>query len=82
MTQTAMERLQKEFNRKHAGTAVAGWIACAAALMPTIAPFLGKLAPFALVAKYAWDKIDERTARSALSKSMMGVITTTHDNSK
>lgn len=78
----AMESLQKQYNRKHGATAVAAWTAFGATLMPSIAPFLGGFAPLGLAAKYAWDKFDERSAKASLSKSLMGVITTSHDTTK
>ena len=42
--------------------------------MPTLAPFIGAAAPFAIATKYAWDKIDAIKDRQIRSRSPMGVL--------
>ena len=76
-----VKAIQKKYNRVHGQTAVAAWAAAGAALVPSLAPFLGAAAPLAIGAKYACDKLEERAARSELARSMMGVIASLNEHS-
>lgn len=66
--------IQARYERKYTVTMVAAWGALAASLVPTLAPFIGGTAPFALAFKYATDKRAELADKSRLSKSLFGVI--------
>ncbi len=77
-----VHEIQSKYSCAHGKTAVAAWAAFAVTLVPSIAPFVGGIAaPFALVAKYAWDKIDEVKTKKAKSRSIMGIIATHYDKS-
>jgi hypothetical protein len=55
-------------------------VTLAAALYPSLAPFLAPLSPLAVVSgKYAWNKIAERHERRELSRSLMGVLAAAQD---
>lgn len=72
-----MRSIQERYQKTHGKTAVAAWAALGATLIPSLAPFLGPAAPFAVAAKYAWDKIDERNLKRMRSRSLMGVLAQT-----
>jgi hypothetical protein len=74
--QAEIEKIVKKYKRLHGQTSVAAWTTFAATLYPSLAPFVGKLAPFAAIAKYVWDKTAERRERKELSHSLMGVLAT------
>jgi hypothetical protein len=67
-------KIQEEFDLRHKQTAVASWSTAAAVFLPVVAPILGGAAPFALAAKYGWDKLEERKAKNELSRSLLGVL--------
>ena len=66
--------IQSRYKRVYGQTAVAAWAAFTALIIPTLAPFIGTTAPFALATKYAWDKIGELSEKRKLSKSLTGVL--------
>ena len=51
-----------------------GVAAAGAVLIPSLAPFVGVVAPLALATKYVWDKIGEGAERRAITKSLLGVL--------
>jgi hypothetical protein len=69
-----LKEIQPKYARIHGQTAVAAWAAVGAALIPSLAPFVGTAAPLALASKYAWDKAAERSERRRLSRSLVGVL--------
>ncbi len=69
-----IREVQDRYSRIHGQTAVGAWVALGAVLIPSLAPFLGITAPLAVATKYAWNKIEERTEKKVLSKSLMGVL--------
>ncbi len=77
-----VKEIQSKYSRIHGKTAVAGWAAVAAMFIPSLAPFLGTMAPFALATKYTWDKIGEVAKKKKLSKSLMGVLSLTKTQSE
>ena len=77
--QADVERIQQEYRRKHAQTAVLAWVTVAASLFPALAPFLGVAAPLGLAAKYAFDKTEELLATRRAAKSLMGVLAATQE---
>lgn len=68
-----LREIDSKYSAKHAKTIAVLGAATAAALVPSLAPFLGAPA-LAGVVKYAHDKIDESRERRAVAKSMMGVL--------
>lgn len=72
--QREVRKIQNRYSRIHGQTAVAAWAALGAVLIPSLSPFLGAAVPLAVAAKYAWNKIEERSEKKALSKSLMGVL--------
>jgi hypothetical protein len=74
--------VQAKYNRIHGQTAVLALAAAGAAFIPSLAPFLGTAAPFALSAKYGRDKIEELAEKRGLTQSLIGVLATvTAENS-
>lgn len=74
-----MEDIQSRYNWIHGKTAVGGWAALGAQLIPSLAPFLGPIAlptATAVMAKYAWDKSKEISEKRRLSRSLLGVLAT------
>lgn len=69
-----LREIQSKYARIHGQTAVAAWAAVGAALIPSLAPFVGTAAPLALAGKYVWDKVAEQSDRRRLSRSLMGVL--------
>jgi acyl carrier protein phosphodiesterase len=68
-----LRSIQEKYSRIHGQTAVLG-IAAGAALIPALAPLLSGVAPFALAAKYAHDKVAELAQKRALTQSVVGVL--------
>lgn len=68
-----LRSIQEKYNRVHGQTAVLA-IATGAALIPALAPLLGGVAPFALAAKYGYDKVAELAEKRALTQSLVGVL--------
>jgi hypothetical protein len=66
--------IAKKFQRAHGQTLVTAVGAAGAALIPSLAPFLGVAAPLAVAAKYGADKIAERAEKQAVTKSLIGVL--------
>lgn len=70
----AQRRLQEKYNRTHGQTLLSAVAAVGVAMIPSLAPFLGAVAPFALAAKYGNDKLAELAERKTLSRSLFGVL--------
>ncbi len=66
--------IQEKYKRIHGQTAVLFIATVGAALIPALAPLLGCVAPFVLVAKYGLNKITELAERRALTQSLVGVL--------
>lgn len=70
-----LRRIQEKYQRKYLQDATVGVAALAVALVPTLAPFLGDAAaPLIVAGKYVWDKIEERSERNSLGRSLMGIL--------
>ncbi len=67
-------KIQEKYQRSYGQTAVGAWAAAGATLIPTLAPFIGTAVPFAVVAKYAWDKKEEILELKAAQRSLIGVV--------
>lgn len=72
-----MHEIQSRYSGVHGQTAVGAWAALGATLIPSLAPFLGVVAPLAIALKYTWDKLEEGREKKVLSKSLMGVLAST-----
>lgn len=66
--------IQEKYNLIHGQTAVMAGAVALAALIPSLAPFFGVAAPFAIAAKYGWDKVSELAEKRDLTKSLVGVL--------
>lgn len=66
--------VRDRYSRIHGQTAVSAWASLGAMLIPSLAPFLGVAAPLAIATKYAYNKVEERSEKKVLSKSLMGVL--------
>jgi len=69
-----LKRVRARYKRLHGQTATMGVAAAGAVLIPSLAPFVGVVAPLALATKYVWDKIGEGAERRAVTKSLLGVL--------
>ena len=69
-------RIQEKYDHLHRQSAILAFGAAGAALIPSLAPFLGVAAPFALAAKYGHDKMKELAEKKALTRSLIGVLVT------
>lgn len=74
-----IKEIQEKYQAKYGQTAVGAWAAAGAAFIPALAPFIGTAAPFAVAAKYAWDKIAETKERRAVERSLIGVVARSAD---
>ncbi len=74
---TEVERVQREYARKHGLTAAGSLVTAAAVFIPALAPLLGLPVAIGLGAKYAKDKVDEMGKLSEASRSLMGVLAST-----
>lgn len=74
-----IKEIQEKYQAKYGQTAVGAWAAAGAAFIPALAPFVGTAAPFAVAAKYAWDKIAETSERRAAERSLVGVVARSTD---
>ena len=74
-----IKEIQEKYQTSYSLTAVGAWAAAGAAFIPALAPFVGTAAPFALAAKYAWDKIAETKERDAAERSLIGVVARSAD---
>jgi hypothetical protein len=71
---TKVKNIADKYARKYTQTAVAAWISLGATIIPALAPWVTMTAPFALISKYAWDKVSEKIERKELSRSLVGVL--------
>jgi len=69
-----LKRVSTRYKRVHGQTVTMGVAAAGAALIPSLAPFVGVAAPLALATKYVWDKIGESAEKRAATKSLLGVL--------
>lgn len=72
--QGQLSGIEEKYSRLHTKTAIGSWVTLAATFVPSLAPFLGIAAPFALAAKYGSDKASELKDKNAASKSLMGIL--------
>lgn len=75
--QEDIKKIQQEYQNKHKDTAVMGWVGLAVSLIPTLAPFIGTVAPIALAGKYISDKVNEKRALKNAAGSLTGVFAST-----
>ncbi len=76
--------IRDKYERSYAKLAVAGlgaWITLAATFMPTLAPFLSAIPALGLAGKYALDKTGEIVEGRQATRSLTGVLATTHESS-
>lgn len=67
-------RLVEESDTKHKKTAILTGAAAAVTFLPALAGVLTGVGAFAVLSRYLFDKVDERKARVALSRSLIGVL--------
>jgi hypothetical protein len=67
-------RLIEEYDTKHKKTAVLTGAAVAVTFLPALAGVLTGVGALAVLTRYLFDKIDERKAKAALSRSLIGVL--------
>ena len=71
------EKISEKYGKRHALTAAGGILTAGALFVPALAPLLGGSAIAAGIgvgSKYTKDKVDERTAHSQLSRSLLGML--------
>lgn len=69
-----LTELDEKYRQKYLRTAGAAAAVTTAALVPTLAPFIGAMLPFGLAAKVGWDAWDKYVEKRRMSKSLMGFI--------
>lgn len=72
--QQEISKIEKKYAKLHTGTAAMSWATAAAMYAPVLAPYVGIGAPLAMLAKYGWDKLNEREERRKVAQSLMGVL--------
>jgi len=72
--QKEISRIQATYQKRHLRTLAAGCVTAAAVWSPALAPVLGAVAPFALIGKYAIDKVSELHEKKQVASSLMGVL--------
>jgi hypothetical protein len=87
--QREVRKIEAKYKSLHLGTAVKSWTTAAALFLPTLAPFLAPFIPavtgtaaLALAGKYVKDKVDHARDLKQLSRSLIGVLASAHDNGK
>lgn len=73
------ERIATDFAQKHRQTAVAAVASLALVFAPALGAVVAGTAPFGLLGKYLWDKLDERKEQRRLSQSLVGVLASARD---
>lgn len=71
-----VREIQRKYDIAHTYTVIGGIASFAPILLPSLAPFIEFIPPFALAIKYACDKTHELYEKRQLSRSMMGVLAT------
>ncbi len=66
--------LVEQFKTKHSKTAVMAGAAAAVTLLPALASVISGVGAFGVLTRYIFDKIDERKEKTALTRSMIGVL--------
>jgi hypothetical protein len=74
-------RLDEEYHRRHAQTAVAFLVSIGATFLPSL-PIVGSVAAVAAAGKMIADKIDHSLRRKQLSRTLMGVLAASARNEK
>jgi hypothetical protein len=70
-----VREIEGRYKSRHLKTLAAGWITLGAALMPTLAPFVGgPVAPAAIAVKYIANKVEEQREKSQAAHTLMGVL--------
>lgn len=75
--QKQIHAIESKYSRLHTQTAIGGWITLAALLIPSLAPFLGIIAPLGgsgILGKYVLDKSNERCEKNKAAHSLMGIL--------
>ena len=72
--QQELNKIETDFRQKNIKTAGAVVAVASAALVPSLAPYIGAALPLAVAAKYGWDRWDKRVEERKRSKSLMGII--------
>jgi hypothetical protein len=75
-----MGEINSKYNQKHIKIAGAAALASTAALVPSLAPYLGAALPLAVATKFAWDVWDRRTEKRKKSKSLMGFLASSRNS--
>ncbi len=76
-----LKNIQKKYNKIHGDTAATAWLALGGALIPSLAPYIGTLAPLVVAGKYIATKISEASEKKEVTKSLLGVLATARDKS-
>ena len=73
--QKEIQSIQDRYQHLYLTTGIAAWITVAAAFVPALAPFAGKLfASSAIAATYLGEKLKERADTKAIAKSLLGML--------
>lgn len=78
--QKQIRAIETKYSLLHTQTAVGGWVTLAALLIPSLAPFVGSIAPLGVAGKYIWDKTNEHHERSKAANSLMGILAAARNN--